>query len=1233
MLTNIEFYNETIHGSAFTGTPASYLHGNVGDRCKVVIEIQTELSTESEPGAEFAINASTTTITRNGGSFFDEGFFPGQTVKFTEIGGTSQTITATLDFVTDSYMTYTVVSGSLSTNTYPDGSSTGNLNLIVTGDITSLVHKFGVVGNDDPTDYKSPYNGATQEFKVTGLSVGSTATGTYKNGPQSDESLTVEYISNTNGVHVLEISHIFKITPFYLDEYKADLEDGTIPSFLSGSASQKYVFYDELRFDINNPNNKLVEQFDRYKGSTGWYGEELDNNNPEFEITGVTYTNTATGETIDTIKPDVLTRIVLTVEGTFNSTTGFVSTIATAKGSDVYQYSQNDFEGTFIWSSLYTVGQTRVLGSGVMKKMDVVYVSGTEATITIEVQYSSTQIARIDPENDKYILFISIADQSLSLPNSNKCTLLAAYQLYEYEGFLNIPDLLTWTNAEVYSHELDVSATGKTSVNGWPKDGLQISWAASLASDATIAGLKYGTCAYNGTNLFTINEYQAPLGNPTVDSNGVQYFNVETTRGFKLDSADPFNRVYLSTTSSSPFEVEGRCGIKIGWQDWIKNDNVDTIFVDTTMPNNNLNQLASNYSGQGYSLYAFVIAEVSYQGGLATQYVKLINMDAYPYDEDFDNPPQWSAETKIYDTNGSETGAIDTNGYNTVEVVLTPVGGDTTIYSDLVGIIRLEKENHAGEEIHELSSERESYSGNPLVPNSGQTALEITDSGATITLSCRVDGRLLQPGSNYIINGRLYHLYTNDNTPIFSFDTVVYAGSGVFNIPITAKDWFGNSLGTNKQVNIRVEIDSTPIEYITGLTGADISTFTTSAPSANSIVSFSTGIIADSGTVVFNKKAWAEQNGYTNTDAKEIYLYSTATDRGDTSSEDTEIVPIESTPGTGEPRDIDYIDSDNRVFADYSKGVRLHTDTYTELIGTLSNCIDVAIDRYPSTDQIYGIANADPKIYLWDNTNRRDLGFNGVPKTSGTLSWNPCFIYVDNTHQSNGYSEMWLCKDAFDSNLILRYYDASNVWINVDLSSRIPASTKVKSVVMDTNGVLWCLGEKSGSGNLVFKLVLSGGRYVAANWTATTICADNGAGFSGGNVATAQFSGNCTKIIIMGYDTTLLASSGTNPMLLISDFGNDCYRLLNKPGVNWEVDADPLYCGTNGTNTFTFGTASIEVGKVRGMVYDGTKFWGTGEDSTTWQIFSIENYGNAVTQFSESVFGSTSNSYSERVAF
>ena len=56
---------------------------------------------------------------------------------------------------------------------------------------------------------------------------------------------------------------------------------------------------------------------------------------------------------------------------------------------------------------------------------------------------------------------------------------------------------------------------------------------------------------------------------------------------------------------------EGVLGQKISWQDWIQNDNVDTVFFDNTKPNDNLNLKASNYSNlNDYSIRLALIMSV-----------------------------------------------------------------------------------------------------------------------------------------------------------------------------------------------------------------------------------------------------------------------------------------------------------------------------------------------------------------------------------------------------------------------------------------------------------------------------------------------------------------------------------------------------------------------------------------------------------------------------------------------
>lgn len=1226
MLKKIEFYNEVTNGSGFNvGSPASYLHGNVGDTVKVVSSIETQLRTVSDSNNEFTVSANE--ISRDSGSFLDDGFFPGQTIELKELNGGGQRQIGNIDFVDDTLIQYTIQSGTFKVGVYPD-SPNGELQITTIDDLSGFVFRHNVIENNESTNYESKYNGRINEWKAVGMTPATTVTATAKNGANKDGSVLVEYVSNNDGVHTINIYHTFKIPPFYLDDFASNLANGTVPSLLITQNSLKYVFECELRFDANNPNNLLTDSFDRYKGSVGWYGEELNSNEPDFSVSSITYAD-IWGKTLDGIKPDTASIVTINLDGDFNSTTSIVAKIATAKSSSVYESSNDTHDDTFLFDSVALVGATIKTGSNIIKRAEVSFPTSTTAVVTVRVEYSESLRNKIDFDNDNVLLFLSIADQALPISVSNKCTLLAVYDKYAFTT--DITGLLTWNDTKVFAH--NDTDNGKTSYRGWPKDGLRIEWEAQINNSALLTGLKYGVVAKSDTDMFTVNEYVADLGNPPVDSNNVQFFNIATTRSFNLASDDPFNEVSLETTDNSPFTVSGVGSIKIGWQDWLKNEDVPTSFADITKPNNNLNKLASNYEADGYKLYVAIRAELT-KNGIPTEYVRLVELDANAYGQDSNPSPEWTVATKIYDADENETGVIDTKGFNYITADFTPIGGNTGPYANPVIVIRLEKENQPGEAIYELSSLRDTFPNNPLVGVTGLDNVETTTVTGKYTGKCRIDGRKLESGSNYIVSARLFVEYDGALFPVFTLDTVVYAGSGSFDIPITALDSEGDPLTDGKSVKIQVEYDSTVAETLTGLTGQDISTFTTDHPIPNnSIINFISGEVANGVDLSFDKLDWATQNDLLNANAVVVTLRSKAYDRGFASVEDTENVPIRTISGKGFPKDIDYISSTQVVFADYTKGVRsLNDDSYTELIGEVTNATHVGVDRTATDKRIY-VGNGGTTLYEFDNSNRADLGGSGTGKVAFINAVAIKALHVNNGKTNGGYADIWV---GGLNSLLLKYRNGS-IWSTVDFATKISgisSTMTIVSVAMAGNNNAYVFANEASTGGRIFKLEKTGGGnyYDVTQWTATSIISAAGVGTADGVSGTARFSGDCRKMVLIGYDDVIAATSGTYPDFLISDYGNDIYRRVKRTSA-WEIITEQPYCGTTSTNIYDFPSAGndIEVGKVTGMTMIGSNLYGTGEGTPDRIIFKLVPLNNALQQ-GYSLFEGTTG-YQEQVSF
>lgn len=1231
-IKDISFYNRAINGTTYSGLPGKYLHGNIGDGVKVVTTIEVINHSVSDATDQFNIPNSIDRITRDTGSWIEDGFFAGYTFEMYTDYSTSplSEFTARVDYVDDLEMRFTVLTGTCAAGDKSDHE------VIITSSLTGIVFKYGLIENNEQTNYLSKINGNENVYYAKGLSIGATNTLSINGRVTASNtgSVSVKYVKNLGGVHELVIVHQFILNPPYLDEFATLLEDGLVPSLFLNTNSLKYVFGVETRIDYNNPNGSVFSVFDSLKGSVGWYDEELNGNAKSYSIASVSFSDgTDSMESVHIGKRTFITIELESANGvTFGADTVIEAQHLVCKQSSSYESSLVNFEDEFLYDFLQKKNAGFVTGTNIIKKLTVTYNSSTEATVVIETEYSTDDIANIDEQAEKYILALSIVDSTLPISGTDKCSLLVDYADFLFE--LDIPGLFTFDSSYVKAHPSD--STTYSNYRGWPQDGLKVGFVGTIniAEGAELTGLRVGIMAYKSqTENFLLSDYRVPLGVVAKNGDGNQLFNVDTNRGFRLAAGDPFNEINIETTASSSTETEitAELSLKIGWQDWLPLVGVPDDFSDVTLPNNGKNKLASNYEAEGYETYAVIIAEVTQDGGVPTEYAHMIDCDIFPYDEDDNVTPAWAVAVEYKDTGDNVIGIINTTDYTKIVATLTPDGGNTSIYDDLIGIVRIQRADSGGEDIHELSSLRDNYSGNILKPLTGETKLKLTNNGTVIVLECLIDYTKIQPGVDYLVSARLFTSDQVDLTPDLQFTASSSNNNGSHDVPVIAQDSSNNPLPDGSQVTIQVKNGSTVLETLTGVIGDDISVFTSNHPTpAQSIINFATGSIEDAGTVVYEKYDWAVQSGLINDQA----IVVTLTIRGIVGSwpspVDTEDIEIETLVGLGDPRNIVKLDADYNVFADYSVGVRLlHTDGYSFTAGYLTDCTSVSVDT--TNEIIYATQNLSNVLYYWTTNERADLGGTGIPLQI-VLANVPESIYVDNSRLIGGFPDMWY---GVAAGVFLMTRNGS-IWNIIDFSTLIASLSpypsavgfSVKYIVVDDNGDVFCAGFSPTDGFGVFKLLYVGTSYTTlADWNVKWLVRPNTTTFTNGDGSVAG-GGDISGISIIGYGSTYLATSGTHPMLLISGQDNGCFRELRHNGgasgsewLNWTISTPALTCGTSGGTTWTFGVINLEVGTPRGTMNIDGVLYGCGTGTPTKIIYKIENLGNAVTQEATQIFG------------
>ena len=163
--------------------------------------------------------------------------------------------------------------------------------------------------------------------------------------------------------------------------------------------------------------------------------------------------------------------------------------------------------------------------------------------------------------------------------------------------------------------------------------------------------------AFDGANDFLLDSYDFDLSG-TLTVSGIQQLIIDQDRGYFLADDSQFNwvRLRVGDNNAGVQSYFGAIGQKIPWEDWIRNLNADTAFVDLSQPNNGLNFKSSNYSMlNGYTIRAKGILNVSATDALGAKstgdvigYSDEITVSDYDLDKLAD-PAKWQLNIQLLD--------------------------------------------------------------------------------------------------------------------------------------------------------------------------------------------------------------------------------------------------------------------------------------------------------------------------------------------------------------------------------------------------------------------------------------------------------------------------------------------------------------------------------------------------------------------------------------------------------
>lgn len=775
-----QYLNQFKNGATFSSSTSDVtynLAGTVMEKLQYTSTIDVSWSYIASANAPVYwedLGANLFRFKKSNGSFIDDGFAIGDNLDWIfDISGATYTRDGDITIIQNDWMyvqfststVFSTLTGSASQSEFWGKSS-----------LDAIIYSFGLIDNSENFNTNSKVSGNNQAYYASALVVGVPQTMT-KQGTYQDwitGSITCEKQTNPSTyVQRYELIHNFIVNPYYLDGELANLTGGIAPDLYSGSNSLKHVVGIDLRTGLSNPNTSKTATMENILGSTGYFGENFNGFNNVYGLTNPTYEDSS-AVSADGILTGEETTIRVTITksgGSFVSTDKVGAFVSLLPTSVDYTDKTTDFETNFIYDNLYC------LADGVPVTQASSFIDEVTATVNagdIDLVIKTTlstaqQIYLASMTNPYFLLAIQAGDVTLSNVNSDRVMLVA--DALPFDTSPDITGLFTVNDFRIFTHDDTIGTdSGFTDLDGWNEDGIACTFDfdLDLNKNALLNSLELKLVAYNTVTFesFDLDSYDFQLGSTI--SGGVQQFNISDSRAYTLASGSQFNDVTLVTgAQAAGFQnYTGTFSQKISWKEWIKNLAADTVFYDSTEPNDNLNYKASNYVDLNDYVIRFmfdadVYGEDSTLGTSGNTNYKVLTNNLTTYDYDLDSTPSTPRYTGTIETFTEDGvtnlgGAILTNGDNTL-VKTTWVDNLYSFVSfwDFYAIHRLEPQNAQGYAIEELSSINTPPTGQLIQPIVGNTLLGLQIVAGDLITSSLIDGSTVNPGVNYKLSSRI----------------------------------------------------------------------------------------------------------------------------------------------------------------------------------------------------------------------------------------------------------------------------------------------------------------------------------------------------------------------------------------------------------------------------------------------------------------------------------------------
>lgn len=602
--------------------------------------------------------------------------------------------------------------------------------------------------------------------------------------------------SGNNGGDTEDHEYLYEIELYYIiSSFFEDIstfQDPIIqPSVLFDANSLTDNFKIVAFPEVNNP-NILIENdmnFTKQLGNTGWFNENFDGLDNDFVVESVQYFD-LNGNPFDQIDYTQPVKVRIEVSGIQNISSetecGFgFSWIPTKEEdykSNLRPYHENTFVSVGGQFSSFNVGTTypNVYPGFGYDGINIVseHPSFTESSgnMVFECIFRPTpefmsHFENKDENDRNYILWLSVADHTLQTNFSNRVSLLCDFNNMEK----TIPPAGLYEDIEnlFFEHGEDTSFPGLIEYDGFVEDDVlcHLPFRIDISQDLTFRKMTFGVQARKVSTgeRFVLQNLPVDLTSFVTDSNGVQQFDFDSIRGFKLVNGNNKNWVKIQRDDmadvGSSKAYNAYFAMKIRWEDWLSRADVPVDFYDNTELNDGFNNDWYHYiNTTDYEIDFFVLIDVL-RDGILQQHKNVWKFNFNDYDSnDLVNTDikyfRNSDNTDITQppVGGVPQGVILDTEFTRIEISYTRADASTWDLSNSYAVTTLEIENGAGQFEHrQIGSVWLTEPDNPLKPIPGQTKLFLSlhDNDETLKATCLIDPALLENVARYKVTGRV----------------------------------------------------------------------------------------------------------------------------------------------------------------------------------------------------------------------------------------------------------------------------------------------------------------------------------------------------------------------------------------------------------------------------------------------------------------------------------------------